>query len=437
MKKIIKILTSCFLVIGIMFINTQPADAAGLSVSVSSSSVAVGSTVTVTVRASGNVFVEGLSISCSGGHVSGLSRASIDKGESATASFTLTSSSGGYVSVSGNAANYDTEQEYGVSGGCSIKVKSSNSSSSSSNTSRPAQEPQDDPRSKNNNLKSLSISQGTLNPKFSASQTEYSVSLSADVTEITVDAKADDSKAKVSGTGKQSLKAGKNDIKIVCTSEYGTKKEYIIHATVDEKPLIYLDYNDAKLGVVRNYDGIQVPDGFKETTVKVQDHETKVWVNADMKKTIIYLMDEDNQKNFYLYDDGKVESMFKPITISGMKLYMVDIDEKTQKREGMTYTEIEVDKQKMMGWTFQDKSFENYMLIYVMDTTGEMKDYQYEKTTNTLQPYSHAAPVTDAAYQKSIQSERTQKMIFMGLSGLLAIVIVGGVIYYFKKIKNV
>lgn len=439
MKKLKTLLLSCFLIIGIISMNMNQSEAAGLSVSASSGSIAVGSSVTISVRVSGNVFVEGLSISCSGGKVTGLSKASLDRGETATATFTLTSASGGSVTVSGNAADYEKEIEYSVSGSCVIKVKtpsSNNSGSSKPSQSRPSQEPQEDPRSKNNNLKSLTINQGTLDPKFSANTTKYSVSLAADVTELSIEAKADDGKAKVSGTGKHTLKAGKNEIKVVCTSEYGTKKEYVIVAMVDEKPLVYLDYNGSQLGVVRNFDDVKAPDGFKETTVKVEDKETKAWVNEEINKTIIYLMNDANEKNFYVYEDGKVLTVLKPVTLSGLKLFIIDIEQSLQKRESMKYTEVEVDGQKLNGWIFSEKSFENYVLIYAMDSKGEMKYYQYEKTSQTLQPYSHAAPVTAEAYEKALNDANVQKYIFMGISGILAVIMVGGVIYYLKKVKK-
>lgn len=437
MKKLKVFFISCIMVLTVLSTNVTQSNAAGLTVSASSSSVSVGSKVTITVRVSGNVFVEGLSISCSGGQVTSLSRSSLDRGESATATFTLTSSSGGSVTVTGNAADYDQEIEYAATGSCVIKVKSSSSSGSSSgSTSRPSQEPQEDTRSKNNNLSQLTINQGTLEPKFSAGTTKYSVSLAADVTEITVNAKADDSKAKVSGTGKHTLKAGKNEISVVCTSEYGTKKEYVIVATVDEKPLVYLDYMGKQLGVVRNLDGIKIPEGFKETTIKVNGNDTLAWANETMNKTILYLMNDANEKNFYIYEDEKVTTILKPLTLSGINLYVTDIDEKLQTRIGMKYTEVEVDGQTLNGWTFDEKSFENYVLIYVMDTDGNMRYYQYEKTSQTLQPYSDAAPVTFETYEKSLSDANTQKYIFMGLSGVLGIVVIAGIVYYLKKLKK-
>lgn len=331
-----------------------------------------------------------------------------------------------------NDGSFGTTDAYGSK---TFKI-ASKSNTSKPSQSRPSQEPQEDPRSKNNNLKSLTINQGTLDPKFSANTTKYSVSLAADVTELSIEAKADDGKAKVSGTGKHTLKAGKNEIKVVCTSEYGTKKEYVIVAMVDEKPLVYLDYNGSQLGVVRNFDDVKAPDGFKETTVKVEDKETKAWVNKEINKTIIYLMNDANEKNFYVYEDGKVLTVLKPVTLSGLKLFIIDIEQSLQKRESMKYTEVEVDGQKLNGWIFSEKSFENYVLIYAMDSKGEMKYYQYEKTSQTLQPYSHAAPVTAEAYEKALNDANVQKYIFMGISGILAVIMVGGVIYYLKKVKK-
>ena len=88
-------------------------------------------------------------------------------------------------------------------------------------------------------MKSLSVSAGTLSPKFSAGTTSYKVNLPANATSIEVNASANDSKASVSGTGKKKVEPGENKINIVVTSEYGTTKTYTISVYVDEKPLVY------------------------------------------------------------------------------------------------------------------------------------------------------------------------------------------------------
>ena len=64
---------------------------------------------------------------------------------------------------------------------------------------------------------------------FKRDKTEYSVEVPNEAKEITVKASTVNSKAKVSGTGKVSLKEGNNTIKLTVTAEDGTKKTYTLN----------------------------------------------------------------------------------------------------------------------------------------------------------------------------------------------------------------
>lgn len=394
--------------------------AGGISAYASPSSVKVGSTFSVTVSSS-NMMVENLTASCSGCTlINSVSRPTLDKGESQTVTARLDSPGGATVTFSGNGADYATETEGPVSASAYVAAKadapketSNTTSGSSSNnktekteTPKPETEPKDDPRSKDNDLKSLSVSEGTLSPAFKKSTTSYKVNLGATATSITVKAAANDAKARVSGTGKIKLQAGANEINITVTSEYGTKKTYTIQVYVDEKPLVYTQFNGEKLGVVRNVQGVKVPENFKKTEVKMDGKEIPAWKNEKMDKTIVYLSDAKNNKAFYLYENGKVTSQFTYKKILGRSFYLISVPKDKQVMEGMQFGEIKVDDTKLMGWTFTDKAFQDYTVFMVMDMDGTTRYYQYDKVQNTLQRYSQAAPVTSETYAKQMQAAK-------------------------------
>lgn len=308
-------------------------------------------------------------------------------------------------------------------------------------TPQPEVEPKEDTRSKDNTLKSLSVSDGTLSPKFSKNTTSYKVDLPADATSITVKATANDSKASVSGTGKIKLSAGNNEVNVVVTSEYGTKKTYTINVYVDEKPLIYTEYNGKELGIVRNVNGVKAPENFKKTTTKLDGKEITAWTNEKMKKTIVYLSDEDNNKDFYLFEDGKVTSKFEYVEMLGRHFYLIDVPKDKQEMAGLKYGELTIDKVKLMGWTFEDKAFENYQIFMAMDMSGETRYYQYEKSENTIQLYSGAATVTQEAYQKQtdeLNDAQQQRTIWMTVAiiSLIGLACVGGFYIWEKQSKE-
>lgn len=85
-------------------------------------------------------------------------------------------------------------------------------------------------KSSNADLSNLGIKPNDFSG-FTPSKTSYDVTVLADVTEVEVYATAQNSGAKISGTGKQKLQDGKNELSIVVTAESGATKTYTINVT--------------------------------------------------------------------------------------------------------------------------------------------------------------------------------------------------------------
>ena len=97
----------------------------------------------------------------------------------------------------------------------------------------------------NNNLAGISVDGFLLSPVFNTDTTKYVIWLPYETTSVKVSGTVVDSKASVETIGGENLLAGQdNEIKIVCTAENGTKKEYVVIAkramshdgTIEEKP---------------------------------------------------------------------------------------------------------------------------------------------------------------------------------------------------------
>lgn len=302
------------------------------------------------------------------------------------------------------------------------------------------QTPQGDPletKSDNANLSSLTISKGTLAPAFSAEKTNYSVSLEKEDTSVRVEATAEDSKATVSGTGDISLKPGDNEITISVTAEDGTVKKYIIKAMVDESPDVYVDYNGKKLGVVKKVDEEVIPASFEKTMISLEGKNVEAWHSNLSNITIVYMIDDNNEKNFYLYDENTqmICSVYKPIALLGRNVAIIDIPAELQDRAGMKYGEVEVDTIKLMGWIFSDPSFENYVLLYLMDDKGQMHYYLYEKSENTLQLYSRQAPITQTQYEQLLDDLQSRMIMVLALAITNVVTLAVLLVVVFKKRK--
>lgn len=464
-KKFTKVITIIFLIFGMLFTATPTKVKATASIAISGvpSIVQPGAIFDVTVSIPG--YLGGM-VTLSGFNCTIISQNTVLVDGSA--SFTVRAGSAGtaYIQAEGSEitptdvnkpttngfgrANFTiaapSNNNGGGGGGTQVQQPSKPQTPQNQQNQQNQQNPQEDvndKRSDNNNLASLAISSGKLTPAFHAETTEYRVELAATVTSINITASAADAKAKVNGTGTKALEPGENKFSITVTAENGAVKTYTIVAVVNEKPLVYTKYNGKDLGVVRNVKDIKAPKDFVETTVKLDGKEVKAWKNDAMKITLVYLIDEKtSEKNFYIYDTKKqmVTNIFKPTAILGNNVYLVDIPKELQTMEGFEYEKVKVDTTELMGWTFKDKAFDNYVVIYVMDETGKMQYYMYEKTQNTLQLYSKAAPVTQESYEKLIKNlENTNKMqvICLGVAAVLTVVAIVAVVFAIKLKKQV
>ena len=331
MKK--KIITF-FLCITTFLMSFSPIYSAGYSVTASTSSVQPNGTFTVTVsipQASGMVYFKGTNATVSSSSMYCDTSCSITAtaGSSGTASVTVTSGKEGtpdeVTDMDGTFIAINRTVSVSIasnSGSSGNSGGGSNSGSSSSGSGSSTTTPVTDNRSSNNNLSSLSISEGELSPAFSSDVTEYSVELASSVTSITVNASASDAKASVSGTGEISLNAGDNRIEITVTAENGNPKLYVINAYVDEAPLVFVSYGDNELGVVRNLNGVTL-EGFEETSVQIDGNEVKAWHSPTRNITVVYL-EKDDEKNFYIYDETEgITSVYKQVAILGNTLGIV------------------------------------------------------------------------------------------------------------------
>lgn len=246
-------------------------------------------------------------------------------------------------------------------------------------TTKPNKNPEQ-PQSKENRLSALKISNGTLTPNFNENQTEYTVNLSANETEITLSGTAKDAKAKVEGLGKKALKVGKNKIEITVIAENGSKKIYILNVNVDETPQIYLDYNNQKIGVVRNLEDITIPEGFEQKEDVLEDKKIILFEKGNL--SLLYGIDPDNKKSFYLFNKEKKDVITKlqPLKINHLLLYLI---EKPLDKPNLTPKKHTIDEQEVTCYGFENN--ENYCLLNAINEEGSNVQYLYETSEKTVQ----------------------------------------------------
>ena len=143
-------------------------------------------------------------------------------------------------------------------------------------------------KSTNNNIKDLIVKGYDLKK---VDNNNYILTVTNDVTSVEVNATAEDSKAQVSGTGVKELKVGENNIEVIVTSESGSQNK--INIKITRKDGYYLEDLDSVLKneKINDADIIISTDSkiTKEQLDKIKDSKKTLRLNYyDASKTLIY-----------------------------------------------------------------------------------------------------------------------------------------------------
>lgn len=239
--KIIKYLIVFLITIFVFSINVF---AASCNLGVSSTNVYVGNSFTVTANinsaAAWNVHVtaSGPVSGCSINQADSTSDA-MDTNKTFSATCTATGTGTIVIRLSGDVTSASDGNAVNISGSKNVTV-SPKPVTNNNNTNRNNQKP--DNRSKNNNIKELSV-EGYNLTKIDANN--YTLTVANDVTSINVKATAEDPKSKVAGSGSHELKVGENKIEVVVTAENGAQNK--ININVIRKDGYYLEDLDSVL----------------------------------------------------------------------------------------------------------------------------------------------------------------------------------------------
>ncbi|MFV0382277.1 MAG: cadherin-like beta sandwich domain-containing protein [Breznakia sp.] len=302
------------------------------------------------------------------------------------------------------------------SGGSGSSSGNSGGSSGNSNNAITNQNNEIESKSETNlNLKSLSISKGKLSPAFDPETIKYIVEVTSDVKEITLDAKALEEGVSVSGVGTHKISEGENVINIKVADRKGNEKVYTVQVNVEKAPTIFLDFQKQTLGVLA-LTSAPLMDGFETYKLTIDGKEIEAKKKSLTGLIVLYMMDKDTkERNYYIYNEAKkqVTSIYIPIALLGNTYAIISIPKEKKEMSGYIFETQTIDKQKIEGWSFKDKIFENYALVYLMDEKDKENYYQYEKTQNTLQIFDQSAPITQKAYEQLQQGMKDKKQMVL------------------------
>lgn len=397
MKLLKKPLVSLALLCVMLFSLLQVSYAAGMSVSAGQSTVSVGRTVafTITVPAGSEAWTYSVAYSANLTLESGDLAPMGFEGDNRTNQLVFRANDTGTGSVWISAGSYcvrvegkDKPDDYDASGSASVSIVSA----STPDDSEPDYTPSTPGKSGNNALSALTVSAGTLTPAFDPAVTEYTLSLPQGTEKLTLTATPSDSNATVQGDGELTLQEGENTLPLVVTAENGDTKTYTVTAKVAQAPTLFLSFSGAKLGVVKDVEGVTPPTGFTAAEPVSQGGDTlPLWVDANGKHTLVYLVDEKGVAGFYLYSRTEgVLSPYLPLAYGGATYIYTGIPSEKARVPGLKAATVEAFSQTLSGWRYEDAALSDFLVLYLMDDGGQYGYYTYDSKNATLQRFSGA-----------------------------------------------
>ena len=397
MKKVTKVFLCVCLSLMLSILSLHICWALDISAYAGQSNVSVGSTISVTFRASddamrwiytisysGNLTLESGSTSVSGSDAYGDSRTHtlIFRANEEGDAWVTAYKENGLVSTDFVEANASASVQFKV---VSAPSPSDGYHHDDFNNATPG-------KSGNNALSALTVSAGTLTPAFDPAVTEYTLSLPQGTEKLTLTATPSDSNATVQGDGELTLQEGENTLPLVVTAENGDTKTYTVTAKVAQAPTLFLSFSGAKLGLVKDVEGVTPPTGFTAAEPVSQGGDTlPLWVDASGKHTLVYLVDEKGVAGFYLYSRTEgVLSPYLPLAYGGATYIYTGIPSEKASVPGLKAATVEAFSQTISGWRYEDAALSDFLVLYLMDDGGQYGYYTYDTKNATLQRFSGA-----------------------------------------------
>ncbi|MBP3390139.1 MAG: cadherin-like beta sandwich domain-containing protein [Clostridia bacterium] len=251
----------------------------------------------------------------------------------------------------------------------------------------------------NANLKALSVSSGTLTPKFNPDVTEYSLTIPNDVTELWVSTTKADIKATTNVEGSRNMKVGLNKRVVVVTAENGTVKKYTINITrlaadgqtpeVEPTPedeglnnLSEVIVGDQKMYVVEDFTGAELPQGFSVIEYAF-DGKTIPALSDEAYVLLMLRLPDNSASGLYIYSKNGEFTPLITITVGAQNYYVLPADEAPL---GFTAAnDVTVNEVAVPAYRSDKVGYEDFALIYAKGPSGKNSFYVYDTVEQTIQ----------------------------------------------------
>lgn len=437
--RIIHFILAFVLMFGCIIIPDTQAKASSLSVGVSASSVKIGDTVTVSITVPAGVSAT-VNVTYPTSIFSFSSASDTANSNGGTVSMTI----GGYGSTNTKttgtmkfkakaagsatfsasapiAGNQEGDRVTVGGASASVRVKnesndsdsnSGNGGGSSGDNGSSSDNGENKKKSADNSLSSLTLSSGTLSPKFQYNVTNYTAEVDHSVTSVVVSAKTSNAKASVESLkGGENLVVGANKIQIVVKAENGVTATYTITVTrkaaddeqgqdtpddeetgeTNEPQEQFYEVNGVKLYPSSEGDEAAIPEGFELREITLWEKAYPYWVNEKIGSGIglIYLVDENQQNGaWYRVSETSLYQANPFICLYSEYGYIIAVPELMTQSVPQGYKAETINIEgKGIADVYVKNEDEQNCLIYAVNQDGVFGLYRYDVQDRTYMRY--------------------------------------------------
>ena len=422
--KVSSLIVALLIIITMLYVpqdNKVYADSASVTIALSASNVRMGQSVTATINVSGgSISAYTMYVSYSSSVLQYNSASGVVGGGGGTltvsgtgpgaTSITFTAIANGTASISTSGSEfYDINgtaldvSHAGVSVTVATEEKKTEEEKKSEATTNEKGETEatteEDDRSNDCDLASLSVSPGSLSPSFSAGQTSYTVELTEDDTSIVVSAKTHDDKATTSVSGANSLQKGTNRVSVTVTAENGAVKVYYLTVMCGkDKEDIIVTVDDRNFILVTE-DLPDPPENFSEVTLVIGENDVPGFESPNGRISIVCLEDEEGGRGWYIYDrDNDTYMKYTEFSAQYVRYVIINKPEGLDIPKGFKPAKLEIEEDSFNAYS--DGTGSGIYLVYAMNLDGTEGFYFYDTQEGSFMRYAAAekliASISDA-----------------------------------------
>ena len=237
-----------------------------------------------------------------------------------------------------------------------------------------------------------------MNEPFDKEKLEYTLTIPAETEKIKINAQLADSNAKVSGVGEQKVVAGLNTFEIVVTAENGSKKTYVIKATLEELKPIEVTIDSEKYTVIRKRKDLpKISEYNVEKDITIKDNIIEGYYNEKLNYDLVGLKDATGKINYYIYKNNQY-TLYNEHTFGGTTLQILDKEVKNFKLTSFNYDETNIPSYQEVKMDLIKNTYalddneitgNQFYLFYAKNVeTGKEYLYQYDALEKTVQRYN-------------------------------------------------